>query len=315
MAATALIKLSQGILIPPAGQALAGAGGVSFTIENASPVDIQSWEVQLVYVPPGSTVVVGLVATSPNTSVVLGAVVPDLVPGCYRIRLRVWPQTNYQGAPSEDIRNFAVPSANGVIFPPYQQLPPKLPILGSGAPGEKPDELNFGGQPYGWDGYGNEGLVLDFMRKTDALLSGGGGGGGGFTDIPINQIKTIAAGEQVIFYGPMTIEGTLRLSGSLVSMPVPAEIEVVAEVTSGPTAVPNNSQVPVDPNAGALTIELPNTGTPGQVVTIKNVTSSLNVITVDGMGRKMDGANIRTLTTAYENLQVRRKRNQNWDVL
>jgi len=154
--------------------------------------------------------------------------------------------------------------------------------------------------------------VTDYLGVTTPLV---GGGGGGFTDIPINQLKTIAAGEQVIFYGPMTINGTLRLSGSLVSMPVPAEIEVVAEVTSGPTAVPNNSQVPVDPSAGALTIELPNTGTPGQVVTIKNVTSSLNVITVDGMGRKMDGANIRTLTTAYENLQVRRKRNQNWDVL
>jgi len=216
MAATALIKLSQGILIPPAGQALAGAGGVSFTIENASPVDIQSWEVQLVYVPPGSTVVAGLVATSPNTSVVLGAVVPDLVPGCYRIRLRVWPQTNYQGAPSEDIRNFAVPSANSVIFPPYQQLPPKLPILGSGAPGEKPDELNFGGQPYGWDGYGNEGLVLDFMRKTDALLSGGGGGHFSYKQIDPLQTITIPTNQQMIVSGGLINLGTLINLGELV---------------------------------------------------------------------------------------------------
>jgi len=153
------------------------------------------------------------------------------------------------------------------------------------------------------------------VNTTPLVFELAEGGVGGFTNIPLGQVKSIAADEQVIFYGPMTISGTLRLSGSLVAMPVPAEIEVVAEVTSGPTAVPNNSQVPVDPSAGALTIELPNTGTPGQVVTIKNVTSSLNVITVDGMGRKMDGANIRTLTTAYENLQVRRKRNQNWDVL
>jgi hypothetical protein len=157
--------------------------------------------------------------------------------------------------------------------------------------------------------------LTDTAGVTTPVSGGGGGGAGSFTDVPLGQTKTINAGEQVIFYGPMTVEGTLYVIGSLVAIVPPETVQEIPVVSSGPTAVPNNSYVPVDPSSGPLTIQLPNSGPPGQTVTVKNETSSLNVITVDGMGRKIDGAYTKTLTTANEILRLQRKSNQNWTVI
>lgn len=174
MAVTALIKFTQGMSIGTPGVAMKGVSGTPVFIENVNTTSIQSWKIDLVYVPqPGSSLVVGTLASA-NSNTPLASFTPDAVPGCYRIQLKVYPGAGFTGTPDVDIRNFAVPDAQGFVYPPYQELPPKIPVTGSGYPGAKPDELNFSGQSFGWDGTGTDGLLLDFMRT----MSLGGGGGG-----------------------------------------------------------------------------------------------------------------------------------------
>lgn len=170
MAAVALIRFTQGLTVGAPGVALAGVAGVPVNVQNDSPTDIQSWKIDLVYVPPGSAVVMGTLATG-NSNTPFASFTPDAVPGSYRLLLTVYTGAGQSGSSNKDIRVFGVPDSNGFIYPPYQQLPPKLPVLGSGDTGEKPDELNFGNQAYGWDGEGSEGLLLDFMRQVSAALS------------------------------------------------------------------------------------------------------------------------------------------------
>jgi hypothetical protein len=166
MAVTALIKFAQGATVGADGQALTGVAGVSVTVENSDNTDVSQWSVELLYAPPGSALEV-----PPGAPTLLGEAVsatpsagfvPDL-PGCYRIRLTVLDSSGNQDV---DIRNFAVPlGGKAFIQPPYQRLPDPLPVypgIPSGAtaptgpisPGAKPDEMNFGGQPYGWAGNG-----------------------------------------------------------------------------------------------------------------------------------------------------------------
>jgi len=177
MAVVALIKFSQGLNVGSPGVALSGVPNVLVNIENDSIVDIQSWKIDLVYVPPGSTVSIGTLATG-DSNTPFATFTPDNVRGCYRVVLTVYSGLGQSGSSNRDIRNFGVPTTGGFIFPPYQELPPKLPVLGSGFIGEKPDELNFGNQPYGWDGIGTDGLILDLLRQLAAFLASGGGGGG-----------------------------------------------------------------------------------------------------------------------------------------
>src|SRR5690606_31763004 len=77
----------------------------------------------------------------------------DLFYGCYRIRLTVWEAAGFTGAADIDIRNIATPTPNkNFILSPFQKLPDPLPLLGTGNLGEKPHELNFEGQSWGWAG-------------------------------------------------------------------------------------------------------------------------------------------------------------------
>lgn len=172
--ATALITLTQGATVG-AGQAISGSASTPVFVTNTTNTGVASWRIEIVYVPPGSTVPTGTLASG-NTSNPNGFFVPDNVPGCWRIMLSVWPQAGELGTPDIDIRNFVIPEPNyGFVFPPYQGYPAKLAALATGLPGSKPDELNLGGQPYGWDGYGNEGLLLDFLRTVSVNLGTGGG--------------------------------------------------------------------------------------------------------------------------------------------
>lgn len=212
MAAVALIKFAQGLNIGLPGVALQGSPSVIVDIENDSAIDIQSWKIDMVYVPPGSLVPMGTMATG-NSNTPFAQFTPDSVPGSYRVLLTVYAGLNQTGQSNKDIRCFAVPDSNGFIFPPYQQLPPKLPVLGSGIIGEKPDEMNFGGQPYGWDGVGTEGLLLDFMRQVSSSL--GGALNFSFKVIPLADSVTIPVNQQMIVSGGITIDGELNIDGEL----------------------------------------------------------------------------------------------------
>lgn len=156
MAATALILFTQNAVPGTAGEAYVGATGLAVTVANSDNTDVLSWKIELAYAPPGSSleVVPGTptVLASASSSTPSAAFTPDL-PGSYRIVLTVYAGAGQTGQSSVDIRNFVVPTPNrGFIIPPYQKLPDPLPLPASGEPAAKPDEMNYGDQPYGWAG-------------------------------------------------------------------------------------------------------------------------------------------------------------------
>lgn len=169
MAATALIKFTQGLLIGTAGQALVGAVGTAVNVLNGNNADIQSWEIDLVYTPPSSAVAVAIpLAFDNNNDTPTASFTPD-VRGSYRVMLRVWALPNRVGTPNIDIRDFIVKTAKrGLVLPPYQQDPAPLPTIASGLAGNKPNELNIGGQEFGWEGITGNGLLADLVDLIDS---------------------------------------------------------------------------------------------------------------------------------------------------
>ena len=166
-AVTALIVFDQGGP-GPAGEAFEGtiAGG-AVTITNDVNTNVASWKITLVDVPPTSALVPGVLATA-NSGTPTTSFIPD-VAGSYRIVLEVYDTIGLTGTTDTDIRNFGIRNARGVILPSYQKLPDPLPLLGSGDPGEKPDEQNYGGQARGWTGDRTDGQLEFFFLTYDDL--------------------------------------------------------------------------------------------------------------------------------------------------
>lgn len=180
MAAIALLKFTQGATVGAAGRAL-------IVLDDLTPVQVdnggdnahvKSWRIELLYAPPGSTLErppasPAVLAENANSAVPYATFVPDVGrPGCYRIRLTVWTDVNYGGASDIDIRNVGVITPHlSFILPPYQDLPRPRPLEGSGEPGEKPNELNFDGQRFGWSGdhAGIRRLVNEALLHLDSL--------------------------------------------------------------------------------------------------------------------------------------------------
>ena len=167
MAAVALIKFTQGPNTDVGGKAVLGTlvDGV-VTITNDDNTDVASWDIDLLYNPPGSAL-----GAVPQTPVSLGAAVngtptasftPDADGGFYRVCLRV---RDSIGIETMDVRCFGVPDASSKLAPPYQKFPDPLPLTGSNLVGERPDELNFGSNVYGWVGDGTDGLVNDVLTR------------------------------------------------------------------------------------------------------------------------------------------------------
>jgi hypothetical protein len=159
MAVTALIQFNQG---GPgtAGQAFEGtiAGGL-VTVTNDDDTGVSTFTFTMLDVPPTSAVPTGVMTTgAPPSSATF---TPD-VPGTYRVQLEVT-----DGTPDVDIRCFGVRNARGVIVPPYQRNPDPKPLPGSGYPGEKPDEQNYGAQARGWSGDTASGQLEQFFNTYD----------------------------------------------------------------------------------------------------------------------------------------------------
>lgn len=176
MAATALLKFSQaGVGSPPGGQSLKAdaTDPDPVVIENTVNTDVASWRIELLYGPPGT-----LFERDPGDPDVLAEHPNDPTPThnltlasgvdgeCYRIRLRVWDGPNYTGSMDEDIRCFGVPrGALEAIFPPNQIDP--LPLV------NKPNELNFGDQPFHWSGHNYATSGVRLVNATLAALVDG----------------------------------------------------------------------------------------------------------------------------------------------
>lgn len=169
MAVTALIQFTQNAVPGTAGQAYVGTSGLPVTVANQNNASILSWKIELVYAPPGSALEVPpgtpTVLGSANSSTPSALFTPD-TPGSYRIVLTVFDAIGQTGNLSKDIRNFVVPTANrSFIIPPYQKLPDPLPLPASGDVTAKPDEMNYGAQPYGWAGNTSQ-IGLHQLIKT-----------------------------------------------------------------------------------------------------------------------------------------------------
>jgi len=169
MAVQALIRFIQG---PNSGLAGEGVVGTltdgACTVSNGDDTGVISWKYEMLYVPPGSAVPLTVQGPGPTTTF---AFTPD-VAGTYRLRLTV--AGTVVTDTETDIRCFAVPFPLGLIAPPYQRNPDPLPLTGAGG---KPDEMNLGGQPFGWDGDNNASrkLLYQALEKLDALTPGSGG--------------------------------------------------------------------------------------------------------------------------------------------
>lgn len=169
MAATALIQFTQGVVVGIPGQALVGVTGTLVNVANQDNTGVNSWQIDLVYTPPGSAVPVSTpLAFSDNGTTPAASFTPDIL-GSYRVVLTVWDAINRVGSHDGDIRNFIVPGIkHGLVIPPYQEDPQPHPTLASGFPSAKPNETNIGGSEKGWVGNGADGLLADFIRRVDA---------------------------------------------------------------------------------------------------------------------------------------------------
>ena len=153
---SALIVFSQNSVVGTAGRAHVGNAGQEVTVSNNDNTDVLSWSIDLLYTPPGSSTVVvpniPVIIATADSATPLATFTADL-PGSYRCRITVYDQTGLAGNSDVDIRNFIVLTPKrSIVIPPYQEFPEPLPILGSGESGEKPEELNYDGQLFGWAG-------------------------------------------------------------------------------------------------------------------------------------------------------------------
>ena len=176
MPAGALIKLSQVTVSPiPDGRALIGVLSQVVTVANSVNTQVLSWQIDLVYSDPASAVAIAIpLAFNNNNATPTTTFTPD-VRRSYRFVLKVWSVINRVGAPdSQDIRVFTVPELNGNIIPPSQVWPSTLPDPQSGQAGNQPNEMNFGGQAFGWAGTSTDGLANQaLIRSLKAPVSPG----------------------------------------------------------------------------------------------------------------------------------------------
>ncbi len=314
MAATALIKLTQGPNTDLPGVAVLGTlvdGAVVVT--NGDNTDVASWEIHVTEVPPGSLFVPGMIASGVSATPV-GVFVPDVDGGCYRILLVVRDGLSNE---DKDLRCFGIVERRGFLIPPPQLDPPPIKT--------KPNELNFQGQPKGWAGdrffpFTNAVLrsVLDsqydqpFLPNPAALIPGDTyvytagfplavanvvviTGGGGF----------IYAMDQFTFY--MTeIDSKRGLASRLISTAGGAGESVLSGIADFPNVIMANSQggAPVlrlvTLNGSILSSSPTLSSTPGPAMALSPgfawVTYPFNDITVLPIIAQADRATVTTVT-------------------
>ncbi len=111
------------------GQALIGIEGETVTVANVDDTNVDKWQFELLYVPPGSAISRGVKQAYSSTAT--WTFVPDSSE-CFVVRLRV---KDANGNESVDDRAFGVLEADGSLIPPF---------LASSR------SLNFSGQGDGW---------------------------------------------------------------------------------------------------------------------------------------------------------------------
>jgi hypothetical protein len=142
MPVIASIKITQNAVTNGPGVSLIGVGGLLVTLENGNDAAVVSWKWDLLDTPLDSAIPAQVLSDGPiPTASFTPDSAPD-TPGCYRIKLTI---LGSDGSTSCDIRNFAVPTTQGWILPPFRATSP---------------ELNFPGNAEGWESLLNR-IFLD----------------------------------------------------------------------------------------------------------------------------------------------------------
>lgn len=303
MPATALLKFSQGISIGANGEAFIASTGTSVTIANSNNTDVASWRIELLYGPPGSSFeqVPGtpllLAENAASATPTIGLTPEALFYGCYRIRLSVWDAASFSGTLDTDIRNIAVPTPNKkLILSPFQKRPDPLPLLGTGDPGEKPHELNFEGQPWGWAGGDYNGTSVNFRLINDALVE--------LDTVAVETvfgrsgpaISAVAGDYDTDAVTNVSTKPGVTLSDALDGL---GRLDVQTFTGAGPhplTGLGAGSKLIalIDTSGGAVTVQLPATLVDGEVFEVWDASGDAgsNNITVDGNGNTINGSPI-----------------------
>ena len=151
MAVTALIQFTQGPNTDVAGRAVLGTlTDGACTISNGDNTNVVRWVFTLLFSPPGSALTTGVKQDGGTATYNF---TPDVV-GSYRWQLDVYDAGTLT---DQDIRVFSVPNFRDIVVPPYQKLPDPIPLA------YKSDEMNFGGQAYGWLGTRTSKMMEQFF--------------------------------------------------------------------------------------------------------------------------------------------------------
>lgn len=147
MSVHALIQLTQGATITPAGMGMVGAVGVAVVCTSDNDTGVTAWTWTMESVPIGSAVPLGVIGNTPTVGFI-----PD-VHGSYLISLHV--QGNLSTDVSTDYRVFAIVNEMGWIIPAFHG---------------RADAHNFGGQLRGWAGTATYDMLDSiFLYITDML--------------------------------------------------------------------------------------------------------------------------------------------------
>lgn len=166
----------------------------------------------------------------------------------------------------------------------------------------------------------NGALIQDGVTIDAEDLLSGAGGVTGFTLIEAGEIVEIPAKKALVLAKTPRIEGRLVVNGNLKFIEgsrKPIVLPVIYGPTSPNVLVPNNCIVPVDPSAGSMGIQLPNSGRPGESVTVVNISDSANNIEIETSVRTIytgvfGGEEEVNINSAGESVRLVRLSDQNW---
>jgi hypothetical protein len=146
MPVAAAVQFTQGVTVGPPGEALFGVTGTNVTVANGNNALVDNWAFDVIDVPPGSAIPIGLAQDGATPTWTFD---PD-VTGGYLIQITL---TGSDGSVAIDTRCFGVKETNGRFRPPFKATDVML---------------NFAGQTRGWATY--------MEAWFDAIDSGAGSG-------------------------------------------------------------------------------------------------------------------------------------------
>lgn len=149
MSVAAAVKFVQGFVVGTPGQALFGVLTTNVTVSNGVNTGVVRWVFEVLAVPTGSAVPIGVAQDGPLSTWTFS---PD-VTGGYLVKVTVYSSGDQEQA--TDARCFGVPELSGHFIPPFTPRDE----FGDAV-------LNFGGQTRGWAVY-----LETWLKYVDTLVA------------------------------------------------------------------------------------------------------------------------------------------------